>query len=112
MSHLFNEIVFLFQTSATRTTVSKTTTTMKSTTGKKPIEIVRNAANKTKMTKIEKPKENGESTVVVTEELTTVVHTTNNSIGVDGDPQLIKDNSPLDNKLIINSFVDTDVVAD
>lgn len=103
---------FLFQTSATRTTVSKTTTTtMKSTTGKKPIEIVRNTTNKTKTTKIEKPKENGESTVV-TEELTTVVHTTNNSIAVDGDPQLLKDNSPLDNKLIINSFVDTDVVAD
>lgn len=83
---------------------------MKSTTGKKPVEIVRNATNnKTKTTKIEKPKENGESTTVI-EELTTVVHTTNanlNSIAdvVEGEPQLIKDNSPLDNKLIIDSFV-------
>lgn len=84
---------------------------MKSTTGKKPVEIVRNAANKTKTTKIEKPKENGESTIV-TEELTTVVHTTNNSIAVDGDPQLVKDNSPLDNKLIIDSFVETNAVVD
>lgn len=84
---------------------------MKSTTGKKPTETVRNATNKTKTTKIEKPKENGESTIV-TEELTTVVHTTNNSIAVDGDPQLVKDNSPLDNKLIIDSFVETNAVVD
>lgn len=84
---------------------------MKSTTGKKPAEIVRNAANKTKTTKIEKPKVNGESTIV-TEELTTVVHTTNNSIAVDGDSELVKDNSPLDNKLIIDSFVETNAVVD
>lgn len=83
---------------------------MKSTTGKKPVEIVRNATTKTKTTKIEKPKENGESTII-TEELT-VVHNTNNSIAVDGDPQLMKDNSPLDNKLIIDSFVETNAVVD
>ncbi|KAJ8975068.1 hypothetical protein NQ317_017548 [Molorchus minor] len=44
-------------TAATTTRTNKTTTTtMKSTTAKKPAELVRNAANKTKTTKVEKPK--------------------------------------------------------
>lgn len=75
---------------------------MKSTTAKKPAEIVRNATTKTKTTKIEKPKENGVAGLV-TEEITT---TTTATVGVlieDSEPQLLKDNSPVDNKLILES---------
>ncbi|CAG9831162.1 unnamed protein product, partial [Diabrotica balteata] len=91
--------------SSTRTTtVTKTsTTTMKSTTAKKPAELVKGPITKTKTTKIEKPKENGISTVV-TEEIT-VVNNTNAVIDnqIDSQPELMKDNSPIDNKLLIET---------
>ncbi|XP_044271557.1 proteoglycan 4-like [Tribolium madens] len=85
---------------ATRTTVTKTTTS--STTrpgaaaGKKPLEITR-TVSKTKTTKIEKPVQNGVTTVV-TEQITLV----NNAVN-DSDSQLMKDNSPIDNKLIVDT---------
>nr|XP_008196003.1 PREDICTED: 205 kDa microtubule-associated protein [Tribolium castaneum] len=87
---------------ATRTTVTKTTTS--STTrpgaaaaaGKKPLEITR-TVNKTKTTKIEKPVQNGVTTTV-TEQITLV----NNAVN-DSESQLIKDNSPIDNKLIVDT---------
>ncbi|CAH1154033.1 unnamed protein product, partial [Phaedon cochleariae] len=76
------------KTSSTRTITSKTTTTtMKSTMAKKPTEIVR-----TKTTKIEKPKQNGTSETVI-EEITMI------------SDQLLKDNSPVDNKLITESIL-------
>ncbi|XP_050503626.1 titin [Diabrotica virgifera virgifera] len=91
--------------SSTRTTtVTKTsTTTMKSTTAKKPAELIKGPVTKTKTTKIEKPKENGISTVV-TEEIT-VVNNTNAVIDnqIDSQPELMKDNSPIDNKLLIET---------
>ncbi|RZC38159.1 hypothetical protein BDFB_004562, partial [Asbolus verrucosus] len=85
-------------TGTTRTTVTKTTTTTTrpSNAGKKPLEITRNVS-KTKTTKIEKPVQNGVTTVV-TEQITIVNNAVNES-----DPQLMKDNSPIDNKLIVET---------
>ncbi|XP_023311982.1 mucin-2 isoform X3 [Anoplophora glabripennis] len=85
--------------SATRTSKT-TTTTMKSTTAKKPTELVRNVTSKTRTTKVEKPKQNGVATLV-TEEIT-VATVVNNTIE-GSEPQLLKDNSPMDNKLIMES---------
>ncbi|CAH1100491.1 unnamed protein product [Psylliodes chrysocephalus] len=113
-----------------RTMVSKSTTstTKSAITKKKPTEVLKTTAIKTKTTKIEKPKQNGISTVV-TEEITVVNNTIVNQkselininnvvdnqqpelINVDSqdlgiidtqqqEPDLIKDNSPIDNKII------------
>ncbi|XP_057667078.1 titin-like isoform X1 [Diorhabda carinulata] len=97
--------------SSTRTTVSKTTTTtMKSTTAKKPSEIIKGPV-KTKTTKIEKPKENGVFEVV-TEEIT-IVNNTNAVINaLEQEPELIKDNSPVDNKILIETTQIVETKAD
>lgn len=107
---------------------STTSTTKSAITKKKPTEVLKTTAIKTKTTKIEKPKQNGISTVV-TEEITVVNNTIVNQkselininnvvdnqqpelINVDSqdlgiidtqqqEPDLIKDNSPIDNKII------------
>ncbi|XP_060528777.1 nascent polypeptide-associated complex subunit alpha, muscle-specific form-like [Cylas formicarius] len=83
-------------TTTNRTAAKTTTTTAKSTLGKKPGEV--KSVSKTKTTKIEKPKENGVSATIVTEEITVV----NNMVN-ELESQLLKDNSPIDNKLTVES---------
>lgn len=83
---------------------------MKSTTAKKPAELVRNTTSKTKITKIEKPKENGVA-ALVSEEITTTTTAVVGAMIEDSEPQLLKDNSPVDNKLMLESaFVQTNTV--
>ncbi|XP_076265409.1 uncharacterized protein LOC143199457 isoform X2 [Rhynchophorus ferrugineus] len=77
---------------ATRTS---TTTTTKTTLTKKPGEV--KTLTKTKTTKVEKPKENGIAPASVTEEIKEITIVTNNVVGTDS---LLKDNSPIDNKLL------------
>ncbi|KAJ3643778.1 hypothetical protein Zmor_026467 [Zophobas morio] len=86
-------------TGTSRTTVTKTstTTTRPGAVGKKPLEITRTGSKTTKITKIEKPVQNGVTTVV-TEQITIV----NNAVN-DSDTQLLKDNSPIDNKLLVDT---------
>ncbi|XP_066247758.1 uncharacterized protein [Euwallacea similis] len=88
-----------------RTVASKTSTTTRTLTlSKRPADL--KTISKTKTTKIEKPKENGVAPANVTEEITIV----NNVVNQAGTETLVKDNSPLDNKLLIetsNSLIDT-----
>lgn len=70
-----------------KTTTTKTSTTVLKTT-KKPESLVRHGINK----KPVKPQQNG---VSVVEEITVVTST------VEKEPQLVKDNSPIDNNIII-----------
>lgn len=95
---------FFFQTLSDRTVASKTTTTRTTTLAKKSNEV--KPVAKAKTTKIEKPKQNGIAPTSVTEEINIV----NNVVNQPESEILVKDNSPLDNKLLIetnNSLVDT-----
>ncbi|XP_066146248.1 uncharacterized protein [Euwallacea fornicatus] len=87
-----------------RTVASKTSSTTRTVTmSKRPADF--KTISKTKTTKIEKPKENGVAPANVTEEITIV----NNVVNQGGTETLVKDNSPLDNKLLIetsNSLID------
>ena len=81
-----------------------TTTTTKTSSLKKPNEI--KSVTKTKTTKIEKPKENGIAAASITEEIKELTIVNN---VVNETENLLKDNSPLDNKLITettNSLID------
>lgn len=86
----------MFQaTGATRTTTLTRTTSARQAAAKKPQELVRKA----KTTKIEKPMENGVSTIV-TEQIIV-----SNAVNDEGEAQLAKDNSPIDNKLIVEANI-------
>lgn len=62
---------------------------------KKPGEL--KTVTKTKTTKVEKPKENGIAPASVTEEIKEITIVTNNVMEAE---TLLKDNSPIDNKLL------------
>ncbi|XP_030764187.1 SH3 domain-containing protein C23A1.17-like isoform X2 [Sitophilus oryzae] len=85
-----------------------TTSTTKTTSPRKPGDVKPPAATKTKTTKVEKPKENGIApTSVTTEEIKEITVVSNNVTAESED--LLKDNSPLDNKLLTgasNPFIE------
>lgn len=90
--------------SARNSTTRTTTTTIKSSTvGKKPSEVSHTTITKTKgVTAKVPPKQNG--VVNVIQEITTTV--------VQQEPQLIKDNSPVEQLHIDNSLLDTALLAE
>lgn len=102
-------ICFHLQTLASRTTNTKTTvTTVKSTT-KKPETLTRLSGGNTKSTAktAVKPQQNG---ISVVEEITVV--TTMNLAKNDNESLLVKDNSPLDNNIIIDNILQQSNNAD
>ncbi|KAL1497589.1 hypothetical protein ABEB36_008523 [Hypothenemus hampei] len=83
-----------------RTVAARTTTTTRTTTlGKQPV-------SKTKTTKIEKPKENGVAPTNITEEINEI-NVVNNIVNQSETETLLKDNSPVNNRLLLdNPLVD------
>lgn len=91
------------RTVAARTSITSSKTT---TLSKKPGDI--KTTTKTKTTKVEKPKQNGVAPTNITEEIKEIT-IVNNVVNETESENLLKDNSPLDNKLLIetsNALID------
>ncbi|XP_044754607.1 uncharacterized protein LOC123313693 isoform X2 [Coccinella septempunctata] len=86
------------EVTGTRTATSRTTTTSKAPI-KKPSET-----NKTATTKVGKPKLNGVAPVVNEKIIVNNAPKELNSVNTNGDQQFVKDNSPVDNKLITDQL--------
>ncbi|XP_050304979.1 titin-like isoform X2 [Anthonomus grandis grandis] len=98
-----------------RTLASRTSTSRTTTGAKKPGETAKTATSqnsKVKTTKVEKPKQNGIAPAAVTEEIKETEITIVNNVTSNATPPesetLLKDNSPIDNKLIeiSNTLID------